>query len=171
MSSFGFLTHYWGEHEFINMESEVNVLAKTQQATGADAEKNRSERRKRIGYWVTTGLLALGMFFGGFAQFIQAKFNTDGFIHLGYPLYSMQLIGAWKMIGVVVLLIPGYLLVKEWAYAGFFFLLTGAVVSHIVSGDSFLWIAPFIFSVLTVLSWYWRPTNRRLVADTKKIHL
>jgi DoxX-like family len=125
---------------------------------------SKSERRKRIWYWITTGLLAFGMFSGGFAQFIQAKFNTDGFIHLGYPLYSMKLIGAWKMAGVIVLLIPGFLLVKEWAYAGFFFLLTGAVTSHIGSGDQFFqWVAPFTFAVLTVLSWYLRPANRRIV--------
>lgn len=125
--------------------------------------QNKAERRQRIWYWATTGLLAFGMFLGGFAQFIQAKFNTDGFIHLGYPLYSMKVIGAWKMAGAVVLLIPGFLLVKEWAYAGFFFLLTGAVISHIASGDKFYqWVAPFTFAVLTVLSWHLRPVNRKI---------
>lgn len=76
----------------------------------------------------------------------------------------MKLIGAWKMAGAVILLIPGFLLVKEWAYAGFFFLLTGAVTSHIASGDQFFqWVAPFTFAVLTVLSWYLRPANRKIV--------
>ena len=75
----------------------------------------------------------------------------------------MKLIGAWKMAGGVVLLIPGYVLLKEWTYAGFFFLLTGAVVSHIAVGDAFYqWVAPLVFSLLTVLSWYLRPANRRI---------
>lgn len=149
------------------METRINLAAKTQQATEVseplNAQKDKLKRRNRTLYWGTTGLLAFGMFAGGFAQFIQAKFNADGFIHLGYPLYSMQLIGAWKMVGVIALLVPGYRLVKEWAYAGFFFLLTGAVTSHIASGDSLIhWIAPFIFAILTVLSWYLRPADRRL---------
>lgn len=148
------------------MESEINLSGNVQSETppSTATTASKAERRKRIWYWVTTGLLAFGMFAGGFAQFIHVKVNTDGFIHLGYPLYTMSLIGGWKMAGVVVLLLPGYRLLKEWAYAGFFFLLTGAVTSHIASGDAFLlWVAPLVFSILTVLSWYLRPANRRLV--------
>lgn len=129
---------------------------------------NKSDNKKRTTYWVSTGLLVVGMVAGGFAQFIQAKFNTDGFIHLGYPLYSMKIIGAWKIAGGIVLLIPGYRLLKEWAYAGFFFLLTGAVVSHIASGDAFYqWVGPFVFALLTLLSWYIRPANRRIKTETE----
>ena len=68
-----------------------------------------------------------------------------------------------KIAGIVGLLIPGYLLLKEWAYAGFFFFLTGAVISHIVSGDEFqTWIVPLNYAVLAVLSWYLQPVNRRI---------
>lgn len=98
-------------------------------------------------------------------QMVQAKFNTDGMIHLGYPIYILPVIGAWKIAGIVVIVLPGYLLLKEWAYAGFFFVLTGAVISHWVSGDGIKGIAaPFIFALLTVLSWYLRPPGRRLAA-------
>ncbi|WP_461055621.1 DoxX family protein [Spirosoma arcticum] len=124
-------------------------------------------RRKRIGYWITTGLLVFGMVAGGIGQLTYAKFNADGMVHLGYPLYTMRIIGAWKLLGVIAILIPGYGLLKEWAYAGFFFILTGATVSHIVSGDQFpQWVAPFTFAVLTVLSWALRPANRRIAAES-----
>ncbi len=133
------------------------------------ANDNRNiQKRKRRWYWATTGLLVFGMVLGGTAQFFGAKVNTDGFIHLGYPLYSMKIIGAWKVVGGVILVIPGFLLVKEWAYAGFFFLLTGAVISHLASGDAVQhWIAPFLFAVLTVWSWFLRPADRRLVEGGK----
>lgn len=125
---------------------------------------NKENKGKRIAYWIATGLLVAGMVGGGFAQFIQAKYNVDGFIHLGYPLYTMKIIGAWKMAGGIILFIPGYLLVKEWAYAGFFFLLTGAVVSHLAAGDTFYqWLPSFTFALLTVLSWYLRPAERKLL--------
>lgn len=127
---------------------------------------NNSGRTKPIGYWLTTGLLAFGMLAGGTGQLLQLKFNVDGVTHLGYPLYLLYILGTWKIIGVIALLVPGYLLAKEWAYAGFFFLLMGAVTSHIVSGDGVgAYIFPLIFAILTVLSWYLRPAHRRLVAQ------
>ncbi|CCH02666.1 hypothetical protein FAES_4667 [Fibrella aestuarina BUZ 2] len=130
---------------------------------------SKAGKGKRMAYWIITGFLAMAMIGGGFAQFIQAKVNADGFIRLGYPLYSMKLIGLWKMAGGLMLVIPGYRLVKEWAYAGFFFLLTGAVSSHIASGDAFYqWVASFVFAILTVLSWYLRPANRRLQTTHEK---
>ncbi|MBO0932645.1 DoxX family protein [Fibrella aquatilis] len=122
-----------------------------------------AKERKHIGYWVVTGLLLFGMVAGGIAQISHVKVNVDGMIRLGYPLYTMRVLGIWKLAGAVVLVLPGYALLKEWAYAGFFFLLTGAVMSHIAAGDTFFqWVAPLIFSILTVLSWYLRPANRRL---------
>ena len=129
-------------------------------------DQNKTLKRKLIGYWIITGLLAFGMLAGGTMQLMQAKFNTDGMIHIGYPLYVLPLIGAWKIAGVIILLLPGFLLLKEWAYAGFFFLLTGAVISHLASGDGIKGIAaPLIFAVLTVLSWYMRPPDRRLATN------
>ncbi len=125
--------------------------------------QNKISQRKLIGYRIITGLLAFGMLAGGTMQLVKAKFNTDGMIHIGYPLYILPLIGAWKIAGIIIILIPGFLLLKEWAYAGFFFLLTGAVISHLASGDGIKGAAaPFIFALLTVLSWYLRPPNRRL---------
>ena len=130
--------------------------------------QDKSKKRKPTAYWVVTSILVLAMIAGGIAQFVQAKFNTDGFIRLGYPLYSMKIIGTWKVIGGVVLLIPGYRLVKEWAYAGFFVLLTSAFISHIFSGDSFAQAAGSLtFALLTVVSWYLRPASRGIKAEAE----
>lgn len=73
----------------------------------------------------STGLLAFAMMAGGIGQLSYAKFNAEGIVHLGYPLYMMRIIGIWRLVGVLTILIPGYVLLKEWAYAGFFFLLNG----------------------------------------------
>lgn len=125
--------------------------------------QTKIEKAKLVGYWITTGLLAFGMLSGGIAQLTGAQWNAEGMIHLGYPVYVMTILGAWKILGVLVILIPGLLLVKEWAYAGFFFVMTGAVVSHLASGDGIKGIIPqTIFVILIILSWYLRSANRKL---------
>ena len=124
---------------------------------------SKSNKGKIITYWVTTSLLALGMLAGAVAQLMHMKPNVDGIIHLGYPVYVLNIFGTWKILGIVVLLLPGYTLVKEWAYAGFFFLMTGAVISHLTSGDPFSHVIfQIIFVILIVLSWAFRPANRRI---------
>lgn len=84
--------------------------------------------------------------------------------HVGYPLYFIYIIGVWKIIGVIAILIPKYPLIKEWAYAGFFFLMTGALISHLAIGDS--WIAvfvPLLQTIFIILSWHFRSANRKLI--------
>lgn len=126
-----------------------------------------NQKSKKIAFWIVTGLLSFGMLLGGTAQLLRAKFNVDGIVHLGYPEYMLTILGTWKILGTIIILIPKYPLVKEWAYAGLFFLLSGAVISHIVSGDTFFqYIAPLIFTILTVASWYLRPTERKLNIKT-----
>lgn len=121
-------------------------------------------RTQRILYWTATGLLAFGMAAGGLGQALGASWNVEGMIHLGYPLYILPVIGVWKLAGVVVLLIPGKPLLKEWAYAGFFFLLTAAWASHLAAGDGFLRsLPPLVFALLVIASWRFRPAERRLV--------
>ncbi|WP_212005237.1 DoxX family protein [Chitinophaga sp. HK235] len=122
-----------------------------------------NDKRRQAAYWVTTGLLTAGMLSGGICQVMRISWNVNGMLHLGYPLYFMTLLGIWKILGVTALLLPGLKLVKEWAYAGFFFVMTGAVISHLVSGDGVqAVIAQTVFVVLVVLSWWLRPANRRL---------
>jgi len=123
-------------------------------------------KRNRIIYWATTGFLAFGMLAQAFAQITHTKGYVDMIIvHLGYPLYFLNIIGIWKLLGVIAILIPGFKLVKEWAYAGFFFVMSGAVFSHLASGDPMKEIVPAsVLLILIVVSCYSRPENRKIIS-------
>ncbi|MDB5154828.1 MAG: hypothetical protein JWR54_3579 [Mucilaginibacter sp.] len=123
------------------------------------------EKRKQIWYWIFTAILSFCIFSGGLAQAVQVNGVVQGFKPLGYPNYFISLIGVWKVLGVIAILIPKFKLLKEWAYAGIFFAMSGAVVSHFASNDvSVQIIAPFLLAVFTVLSWYLRPADRKIVS-------
>jgi hypothetical protein len=123
------------------------------------------EKKKLIWYWIITALLSFCIFFGGLAQTLQLQKTIEGFKPLGYPTYFISLIGVWKMLGVIAILIPGFKLLKEWAYAGIFFTMTGAVISHLASNDiKPQIIAPFLLAIFAVLSWYLRPANRKIIS-------
>ncbi|MFZ1790904.1 MAG: DoxX family protein [Saprospiraceae bacterium] len=82
---------------------------------------------------------------------------------LGYPTYFLTIIGIWKILGVVAVLLPKFPLVKEWAYAGFFFTMTGAIFSHFAVGDAGVeYFGPTLLLILTIISWYFRPAERKL---------
>ncbi len=100
------------------------------------------KKGSKIIYWIATIWLALGMLSGGIFQLLQMKDAVGGIIHLGYPAYFVSILGVWKILGVIALLVPGFPVVKEWAYAGFFFAMSGAVISHTISGDPFGQILP-----------------------------
>ena len=123
-------------------------------------------KKNKIIYWVTTGLLAFGMLSQGFAQIFHTKGYVDMIIvHLGYPLYFLNIIGVWKILGVIAILFPRFKLVKEWAYAGFFFVMSGAVFSHIASNDPVNDIFPALsLLILIVVSWYFRPADRKIIS-------
>lgn len=122
------------------------------------------EKRNRIIYWIFTAWLALGMTSTGIVQLMKVKEEADMFARLGYPEYLLTVIGAWKILGVIAVLIPKFPLLKEWAYAGFFFCMSGAIVSHMALGDPIGEVAPpLLLLVLTVISWYFRPASRRVV--------
>jgi len=121
------------------------------------------EKRKLIWYWIITGVLSFCIFTGGLFQALQLQGVVQGFKPLGYPTYFISIIGIWKVLGVIAILMPGFKLLKEWAYAGLFFAMTGAVISHVCSNDIHPQIiAPFLLAVLTVLSWYLRPADRKI---------
>jgi hypothetical protein len=121
------------------------------------------KKRDKIIYWVATIWLALGMVSTGMVQLMGMKEEVDNFVSLGYPVYLMIIIGGWKMLGVVTVLIPKFPLLKEWAYAGFFFAMTGAIGSHLVSGHGAKEIfGPALLLILTVVSWYFRPADRKV---------
>lgn len=121
------------------------------------------EKRKLITYWAATALLSVGMLASGIAQLTRGKEMVGILTHLGYPFYLMSILGTWKILGVIAILLPGFKLVKEWAYAGLFFVMTGALVSHLIMGDSGkAVIGPLAQTIFIVLSWYCRPANRKI---------
>jgi len=129
-------------------------------------------KRNKIIYWISTIWLALGMLSTGTLQLFRANAEgalappgVYGITHLGYPVYFLTILGIWKILGVVALLIPKFPLLKEWTYAGFFFVMSGAIFSHIAVGDSISEIFPsLLLLILTVVSWYFRPENRKIIA-------
>lgn len=122
-------------------------------------------KKSKIIYWAVTGFLAFGMTAGGVQQLFQIGGYVEIVTGLGYPQYLLSILGAWKLLGVIAILIPGFLLIKEWAYAGFFFAMSGAAISHITMGQPFVEAIPsLVLLTMTILSWYFRPENRRLVS-------
>src|SRR5579863_9334944 len=106
------------------------------------------EKRKVIWYWIITAILSFCIFSGGLAQAMQVKGVVQGFKPLGYPNYFISLIGVWKVLGIIAIVIPKFPLLKEWAYAGIFFAMSGAVISHIASDDLHTQIiAPFLLAI------------------------
>lgn len=122
-------------------------------------------KRSKIIYWIATGLLSFGMLAQGLTQLMHTKGYVDIMTHLGYPLYFLSIIGGWKILGVIAVLLPRFALIKEWAYAGFFFVMSGAAFSHIAAGDSVGKSVPaLILLILIGVSWYFRPADRRNIS-------
>jgi uncharacterized membrane protein len=126
------------------------------------------EKRNLAIYWTTTGLMSVGMLGSGLAQIAHAKEMIDLVVPLGYPLYILYIIGVWKILGVITILVPGFKILKEWAYAGFFFVMTGALISHLASADYSIkgLIGPFMQTIFIITSWYFRPANRKITTTT-----
>lgn len=128
------------------------------------------EKRNKIIYWIVTLFLAAGMLAGGIQQMLQVGGYNGIFTTLGYPLYLLVIIGVWKILGVIAILVPKHPLLKEWAYAGFFFVMSGAAISHLAAGQSFTQAIPsLVLFVATVLSWYFRPADRKLIFNQTQI--
>ena len=123
----------------------------------------------KITYWISTLWLASGMLATGVQQLLRMKVEgavsppgVEGIQHLGYPVYFLTILGIWKILGVIAVLAPKSPLIKEWAYAGFFFTMTGAIFSHVAVGDPAKELIPSILLlVLTAVSWYLRPASRK----------
>ena len=118
-------------------------------------------KTRKIAYWVTTALVAADFLMGGAANIARPPMVLEGMAHLGYPAYFAVLLGIWKVLGAVALLAPRFPRLKEWAYAGIFFDLTSAAVSHTAVGDGAGNIlAPLVVLGLLVASWALRPASR-----------
>jgi len=117
---------------------------------------------RRIGYWVTTGVLVFCMT-GGIFELVGAKITVDGITKLGYPAYIIPALGLGKILAILAILWPGLPRLKEWAYAGIFFNMVGAVVSHVAHDDP-AWsiVVTTTIAAITLASWALRPESRRL---------
>jgi uncharacterized membrane protein YphA (DoxX/SURF4 family) len=120
-------------------------------------------KAKAIGYWVTTVLTALLIGSGGIMQVMRRPDAVAGITNLGYPVYFVVLLGVWKILGAVAIVAPRLPRLKEWAYAGIIFDLTGAAIAHAASGSSAgNVIGPALFAVMALASWALRPQSRTL---------
>ena len=118
---------------------------------------------RKVAYWITTALTAFVYVSGGAVDIARPEFAVQGIVHLGYPEYFMVILGVWKVLGGIVVLLPGLPRLKEWAYAGMVFNLTGAAASHAASGDVAGEIAtPLVILAIVAMSWALRPTSRKL---------
>ena len=119
-------------------------------------------KRNNIIYWVCTIWLALGMVSTGIVQILQINAEQDFAAKLGYPAYFLIILGVWKILGAIAILIPKFERVKEWAYAGFFFVMSGAIISHVVTGNANDIFPALLLLSLTIVSWFFRPASRKL---------
>src|SRR5215471_6785967 len=129
-------------------------------------------KTKLISYWVTTVFTSLELVAGGVTDLMHGRTAlvagepvTEVLAHLGYPVYLLTILGVWKILGAIVLLAPRFPRLKEWAYAGAFFVYTGAAASGVVRGGddpaTLIW-GPLLFAVITIASWALRPQSRIL---------
>ncbi|MDC0740630.1 DoxX family protein [Polyangium mundeleinium] len=128
-----------------------------------------NDKARTIGYWVATGLLGFAFAAGGLGDLSRSPEVMEGMTHLGYPAYFATILGVWKVLGAVALLVPRFPRLKEWAYAGIIFDLTGAAVSHAASGDpTGKVITPLVLVAIAAASWALRPESRKLASEPKR---
>jgi hypothetical protein len=121
-------------------------------------------KRNKIIYWISTIWLSLGMVSTGIVQLIQHKEETQFIIDLGYPKYILPFLGICKLLGTLVILIPKFPILKEWAYAGFVFTMIGAIYSHLLDCNSISEYTPAVLLlILSLTSYFLRPSNRKIV--------
>jgi len=121
-------------------------------------------RARKVAYWVATVLIAFSMGSGGIGQLARVPGVVDGFVRLlGYPAYFVTILGFWKLLGAIAILVPGFPRLKEWAYAGIFFDLTGAAASSAaVRSQAFHVIVPLVLTGVLMVSWALRPDSRAI---------
>jgi DoxX-like family len=124
-------------------------------------------KKKNIVYWISTLLICAMMTMVAFAYLAHEPKMAEAFRALGYPPYFQNILGIAKILGVIALLIPGFALLKEWAYAGFTFTFIGAFASHLAVGQNQEALMPLISLVLLGLSYSLRPATRRLFFATR----
>jgi hypothetical protein len=118
---------------------------------------------RKIAYWTTTAIVAL-MLLGSLTYLTGNEQVVSGFAKAGYPQHLRIVLGIAKPVAAVVLLLPGFALLKEWAYAGVTFAWVMAFISAYLSGEGAqVWSLPPVLLVLLLVSYVTRPPSRRLI--------
>lgn len=122
-------------------------------------QKQESGLGKKIAYWITTALLAFILISGGLWLMTSPQLMDA---HLGFPNYFWLILGFCKLLGGIAILVPRFPLLKEWAYAGIVFNMTGASAARIFVGDSAAHIiVPLVICGIAIASWFLRPESRK----------
>lgn len=125
---------------------------------------------RNVVYWIVTALTAFVFLSGGVNELLRPAYLMQGMTHLGYPAYFVLILGIWKILGGLTVLAPRFPMLKEWAYAGMFFDLTGAASSHAAVGDPAVKVAtPLIIVCIVIASWALRPASRKLQIASAKL--
>lgn len=117
---------------------------------------------RKIIYWVSTVIVSALSLFAAYAYLSRGSQAVQGFAHVGYPQQLRIILGIAKPLGAIVLLVPGLLRLKEWAYAGFTFAWICAFIAHHLAGDGAEAFAPLVLLALLMFSYFTRPANRKL---------
>ncbi|HET7542430.1 MAG TPA: DoxX family protein [Polyangiaceae bacterium] len=121
----------------------------------------------RIGYLVSTAVVVIAFVGSGVANLTRAEHIASDMHRLGYPDYFMTILGAWKVLGAIAVASPRLPRLKEWAYAGMIFDLTGGSASRAIIGDPLhTVIVPLVIACLVFVSWALRPARSRFVPAT-----
>jgi|GEM_PF-267876 hypothetical protein len=138
----------------------------TARSEGESIPKTRMEWARTIAYWVFTIAVAFEMVAGGIWDLLRIEFVRVSLTRLGYPLYLLYILGPPKVLCAILLLVPRFPRIKEWAYAGAVINYMGAAASLLLTVRATAeWVAPLVFAALTMGSWALRPARRKLVAS------
>lgn len=126
-----------------------------------------AERNRTVVYWLTTAILAIELLAGGAWDVLRLPQVRDVIHRVGYPVYFLVILGVWKILGSIAIIIPRFPLLKEWAYAGVVFSLTGALASNLVSGIHNAGTVVYLVGMMgiTAVSWALRPPSRRIFGN------
>src|SRR5215510_15188538 len=131
----------------------------------ATLSRSRWHRIRTISYWTFTVIIVFELVAGSVWNLLQIEWVRVQLNHLGYPLYYTYINGLWQIGGAAAIIAPGFPRLQEWAYAVSFFHFSGAVVSHLLTGDLVpvsTWVTPLVFLTFVIVSWALRPADRRL---------
>jgi hypothetical protein len=144
------------------MQFSAHASAALAQDPAVASANDGATKAATVGYWVTTGLLVFCMT-GGIFELLGAKATIEGIARLGYPSYIIPALGLAKILAILAILWPGLPRLKEWAYAGIFFNMMGALVSHVARHDEpWIIVVNIVIAAIALASWALRPQNRRL---------